>query len=54
MSCWNIGEAIYQLGRSEIADYSALIHDDQVISFRELGRRATGLARGHWTTSCGT
>ena len=44
MSCWNIGEAIYQLGCSEIADHPALIHDDQLISFRELRRRATGIA----------
>jgi fatty-acyl-CoA synthase len=41
---WNFGEAVYQIAHSDIGDRPALIHDDQVISYAELNRRATGLA----------
>ena len=44
MSGWNIGEAIYRFGDSPVADQPALIHGDLVISFRELRRRACGIA----------
>ena len=44
MSGWNIGEAIYCFGDSPVADQPALIHGDLVISFRELRRRACGIA----------
>lgn len=44
MSCWNIAEAVYLLGESETADNPALIHDREVISYRELRRRACGIA----------
>ena len=41
---WNISEAIYQLGHSEIADRPALIEGYHAISFAQLTRRATNLA----------
>ncbi|MEH6568223.1 MAG: AMP-binding protein [Halioglobus sp.] len=41
---WNIGEAIYQLGQSEVADRPALIHGDQVISFKQLSQSASSIA----------
>ena len=44
MSGWNIGEALYRFGDSPVADQPALIHGDLVISFRELRRRACGIA----------
>lgn len=51
MSCWNVAEAIYRFGGSEIADLPALIHEDQLISYRELRRRACGIAA--WLQSQG-
>lgn len=42
---WNISEAVYQIGASEIGDRPALIHGDQTVSYRELVRRASGFAR---------
>jgi fatty-acyl-CoA synthase len=44
MTTWNFAEAVYQLGDSAVADQPALIHADQVVSFRELRRRALGIA----------
>ena len=44
MSCWNFAEAVYQLGESSIADHPALIHHRERISYRELRRRALGIA----------
>ena len=44
MSCWNFAEAIYQLGESGWGEKPALIHGDHVISYRELVRRARGIA----------
>jgi acyl-CoA synthetase (AMP-forming)/AMP-acid ligase II len=41
---WNISEAIYQIGASEIGDRSALIHGDQNVTYKELVRRASGVA----------
>ena len=41
---WNIGEAIYQLGQSAVADRPALIHGDQEISFKALTQRASVIA----------
>ncbi len=44
MAGWNFAEAIYRFGDSPIAHQPALIHDDSAISFRELRRRACGIA----------
>ena len=44
MSCWNIAEAIHQLGASDIAERPALLHEGEVVSFKELDRRAAGIA----------
>ena len=44
MSCWNIAEAVYRIGDSTIAERPALIHGEEVISYRELRRRASGIA----------
>jgi fatty-acyl-CoA synthase len=44
MSCWNFTEAIYQLAESEWGNKPALIHAGESISYRELARRADGLA----------
>jgi fatty-acyl-CoA synthase len=44
MSCWNVAEAIYRFGESELADRPALVHEDLVVSYRELRRRACGIA----------
>lgn len=41
---WNISEAIYQLGHSDVADRPALIHGDHETSFAQLTRRASNLA----------
>ena len=41
---WNFSEAIYQLGAGPTADRTALVHDDEIISFAELRRRAVSLA----------
>ena len=41
---WNFSEAVHQIANSELGDRPALIHDDEVISYAELNRRATGLA----------
>ena len=41
---WNISEAIYQIGASEIGDRPALIHGDQNVTYKELVRRASGVA----------
>ena len=46
---WNISEAVYQIGASEIGDRPALIHGDQTVSYTELVRRASGFAS--WLTS---
>ncbi len=45
MSCWNYAEAIYQLAQSDWGSRPALIHADEEISYRELTRRALGIAR---------
>ena len=45
MSCWNIAEAIHQMAASNIAEDPALLHGAQVISFKELDRRAVAIAR---------
>ncbi len=44
MSRWNFAETIYRLGAGRTADRPALIHDELVISYGELRRRATGIA----------
>lgn len=44
MSCWNFAEALYRLGEGATAERPALIHDDLVISYAELRRRAAGIA----------
>ena len=41
---WNFSEAVHQIANSEMGNRPALIHDDDVISYAELNRRATGLA----------
>lgn len=41
---WNISEAVYQLANSEMGDRPALIHGDDIISYRSLCERATGIA----------
>ena len=41
---WNISEAIYQIGASEIGDRPALIHGDENVTYKELVRRASGVA----------
>ncbi|MGI9287356.1 MAG: AMP-binding protein [Pseudomonadales bacterium] len=46
---WNFSEALYQLGKSDIADRPALIHDDQTISYATLIERASGIAS--WLSS---
>ena len=43
MTNWNFSAAVYQLGDSAIADQPALVHADQVVSFRQLRRRALGI-----------
>lgn len=43
---WNISEAIYQLGHSDVADRPALIHGDHQVSFAQLTERASNL--GAW------
>lgn len=44
MSRWNFAEAVYLLGGGDIADNPALIHDRDVVSYKELKRRACGIA----------
>ena len=44
MGNWNFAEAIYLLGRSDIADRTAIVHDDTVLSYAELSRRAQAIA----------
>ena len=44
MSCWNFAEAVYQLAHSDWGDRPALIHAGESISYRELARRACGVA----------
>jgi fatty-acyl-CoA synthase len=44
MSCWNFSEAIWRFADSPLADRPAIIHEDTVVSFAELRRRATGIA----------
>lgn len=44
MSCWNLSEAVFQLAEGPLADRAALIHDEDVITYRELRRRASGIA----------
>ncbi|MCB1732444.1 MAG: AMP-binding protein, partial [Halieaceae bacterium] len=44
MSCWNFAETIYRLGAGRTAGRPALLHDELVISYGELRRRATGIA----------
>lgn len=44
MSCWNFAEAVYQLAESDWAEKPALIHAGESISYRELARRASGIA----------
>lgn len=44
MNCWNFAEAAYQLGEGDTADRPALIHDGESINYRELRRRAVGIA----------
>jgi len=44
MSCWNLAEAVYQIAQGPLADRPAMVHDDEVISYRELNRRACGIA----------
>ena len=44
MSCWNYAEAVYQLAESDYGDKPALIHADETISYKELKRRACGIA----------
>jgi fatty-acyl-CoA synthase len=44
MSCWNFAEAVYQLGEGALADQPALIHGHESVSYRELRRRALGIA----------
>lgn len=44
MSCWNIAEAVHQLAASEMAEHPALLHGEDVISFKELDRRAGAIA----------
>lgn len=41
---WNISEAVYRLANSEAADRAALIHGDEVITYKELIRRTSGMA----------
>lgn len=42
--CWNLAEAVHQIAQGPLAGRPALVHDDEVISYRELNRRATGIA----------
>lgn len=44
MSDLNFTAALYQLGQGTMADEAALIHADQVISYKELARRSSGIA----------
>ncbi len=44
MSCWNIAEAVHQLAASNIAEHPALLHGEEVVSFRELDQRAGAIA----------
>ncbi|MEH6585570.1 MAG: AMP-binding protein [Halioglobus sp.] len=44
MSHWNFAESVYLLGEGDCADRPALIHDGQLVSYRELRRRAMGIA----------
>lgn len=44
MNDLNFAAALYQLGQGTLADSPALIHADQVISYGELARRASGIA----------
>ncbi len=51
MSCWNIVEAICQIAESPIGDSPALIHEECRVDYRELVRRASGMAA--WMESLG-
>jgi fatty-acyl-CoA synthase len=44
MSCWNFAEAIFQLGESDWGEKPALIHGSESLTYRELVRRACGIA----------
>ena len=44
MSCWNIVEATCQIAESPIGDSPALIHEETVLSYKELVQRASGMA----------
>ena len=44
MSCWNFAEAVYQLAESDWGDQPALIHAGESLSYREVNRRACGIA----------
>lgn len=44
MSAWNFAEAIYQLSESDWGDKPALIHGSHSIDYRELAKRARGIA----------
>jgi acyl-CoA synthetase (AMP-forming)/AMP-acid ligase II len=41
---WNISEAVYQISTSAVGDRPALIHGDEIISYREVIRRCSGIA----------
>lgn len=44
MSNWNFAEAVHLLGQSDIAERTAIIHDNTVLSYAELSRRAAAIA----------
>ncbi|MEH6611070.1 MAG: AMP-binding protein [Halioglobus sp.] len=46
MSCWNVAEAAYLLADGPLAERPALIHENEVITYAELRRRACGI--GAW------
>ncbi|MFK7974842.1 MAG: AMP-binding protein [Halioglobus sp.] len=51
MSGWNLADAVYQLAEGPRADSPALIHDEQVVTYAELRRRACGI--GAWLIAQG-
>lgn len=51
MSGWNLADAVYHLADGSRADTPALIHDEHIVSYGELRRRACGI--GAWLLAQG-
>ncbi|MCB1703350.1 MAG: AMP-binding protein [Halioglobus sp.] len=51
MSHWNFAEAIYLLGQSDSGERTAIMHEDTVLSYAELSRRAQAIAS--WLATLG-